>query len=71
MSLCLICPAVSVYMLLGIQAAGFIRREVCKKVKMRRSPEFRFIADDSIEYSAGIYKMLDDLNISTADDEEE
>ena len=52
-------------------AAGFIRREVCKKVKMRRSPEFRFIADDSIEYSAGIYKMLDDLNISTADDEEE
>ena len=52
-------------------AAGYIRREVCKKVKLRRSPEFRFIADDSIEYSAGIYKMLEDLNIGSTDFEEE
>ena len=42
-----------------------------KKVKLRRSPEFRFIADDSIEYSAGIYKMLDELNIGSTDFEEE
>ena len=28
MSLCLICSAVSVYMLLGIQSAGFIRPRV-------------------------------------------
>lgn len=49
-------------------AAGYIRREVCAKVKMRRSPEFRFIADDSIEYSAGIFKLLDELNSHPSED---
>lgn len=42
-------------------AAGFIRREISRRVEMRRSPEFKFIADDSIAYSAHIAKTLDGL----------
>lgn len=42
-------------------AAGFIRREISMRVDMRRTPQFLFIADNSIEYSADIAKKLDDL----------
>ena len=42
-------------------AAGYIRRELCLRVKMRRSPELHFVADDSIEYGAEISKKLNDL----------
>ena len=42
-------------------AAGLIRREVASRIKMRRTPEFHFIADDSIAHSARINKMLEDL----------
>ncbi len=43
-------------------ATGFIKREIMKKLSMRKCPDFKFIADDSIEHSADIYKMLEDLN---------
>ena len=43
-------------------AAGYIRREVSLRIEMRRSPELRFIADNSIEYSAHVNKILKDLN---------
>ena len=47
----------------GLQsAAGFIKRELNLRMKLRRLPEFKFIADDSIAYSAGIAKMLRDLD---------
>lgn len=39
-------------------AAGFIRHEVASRVKLRKTPEFHFIADDSIAYSANINKIL-------------
>lgn len=42
-------------------AAGFVRHEVCARVQMRRSPVFKFIADDSIEHSAQIAQMLHDI----------
>ena len=42
-------------------AAGYIRREMGHRVEMRRSPEFRFIADDSIAYSAEIAQKLHEL----------
>lgn len=42
-------------------AAGFIRRELAARVEMRRSPELKFIADNSIEYSAEISNILKDL----------
>ena len=43
-------------------AAGFIRREIGRRLKMRRTPEFHFISDDSIEYSADIARILYDLD---------
>ena len=47
----------------GLQhAAGFIRREINIRLSLRTSPDFKFIADDSIEYSAGINKILHDLD---------
>lgn len=42
-------------------AAGFVRREIGLRLKMRRSPEFHFIADDGIEHSAEINKKLKGL----------
>lgn len=42
-------------------AAGFIRHEINNRLTMRRSPEFHFEADDSIEYSAGISQRLHEL----------
>lgn len=42
-------------------AAGFIRRELFHRLKMRKSPELTFIADTSIERGAEISKKLNDL----------
>ncbi len=42
-------------------ASGFIRRELFHRLKMRKSPELTFIADNSIERSAEISKKLNDL----------
>lgn len=39
-------------------AAGFIRREIGLRIDMRRTPEFKFVADTSIEYSAAIAEKL-------------
>ena len=43
-------------------AAGFIRRELSARVKMRKTPELKFISDDSIEQSARISKLLSNLS---------
>ena len=40
-------------------AAGYIRRELGSRVKMRKVPEVRFIADDSIAFSARISSIID------------
>lgn len=46
----------------GLQsAAGFIRREIGIRLRMRRSPEFQFLADDGIAYSAELNKKLRDI----------
>lgn len=39
-------------------ASGFIRKELSRRLQLRKTPELHFIADDSIEYSANINKML-------------
>ena len=43
-------------------AAGFIRREIGMRLSMRYTPEFFFIADNSIEHGAHIAKIINDLN---------
>ncbi len=48
---------------LGLKnAAGYIRREVGQRLHLRKTPELRFVADDSIEHGMSIAKMLNDLN---------
>ena len=42
-------------------AAGFVRRELGARLKLRHVPEIIFKATDSIEYSANISRILHDL----------
>ena len=42
-------------------ATGYIRREVGKRLHLRKTPELNFVADDSIEHGMNIVKMMDDL----------
>ncbi len=42
-------------------ATGYIRREVGKRLHLRKTPELKFVADDSIERGMGIAKMLSDV----------
>ena len=44
-----------------VSAQGYIRRELGAALKLRHVPELRFIADDSIEYSAHIAQKLNEL----------
>ena len=43
-------------------AAGFVRREVGRRINLRHTPEFIFEIDHSIEHGAYINQMLSDLN---------
>lgn len=42
-------------------AARFIRREVGLRLAMRHTPEFHFIADNSIEYGVHISRLLREI----------
>ena len=42
-------------------AAGYVRRELGNRLKLRHVPEMFFMATDSIEYSANISRILHDL----------
>lgn len=50
-------------------AAGYIRREIGLRLSLRHVPSMLFEATDSIEYSANISRMLNELDIK--DDEED
>lgn len=53
-------------------AAGYIRRELGSRLKLRKVPELRFVADDSIEISANISRIVnsfDKKEEEEADDE--
>ena len=41
-------------------AAGYLRRELGARIKLRYTPELQFVADDSIEQGAHILQMLRD-----------
>lgn len=43
-------------------AAGFARHELSTRLHVRKTPELKFIADTSIENSAKIEKILNDLS---------
>ena len=44
-------------------AAGYLRRELGARVKLRYTPELQFVADDSIEQGANILRMLRDPTV--------
>ncbi len=43
-------------------AAGFVRREMGKRIDLRCTPEFIFELDDSIQHGANIERLLNNLN---------
>lgn len=50
-------------------AAGFLRRELGVRLKLRKTPELRFIADNSIEHSANIAKIIESFPETTVTEE--
>ncbi len=49
----------------GLKSArGYIRSELAAALKLRHVPELRFVADNSIAYSAEINRILKGLHIS-------
>ena len=50
-------------------ASGFIRRELGHRLKLRHVPELSFNATDSIEYSAHISRILNDLDVEQNEEE--
>ena len=51
-------------------ATGLIRREVGSKLHLRKTPELKFIADDSVEHGMEIFRKIESTVITEADDEE-
>lgn len=51
-------------------AAGYIRRELGHRLKLRHVPQMHFMPSDSIEYSANINRILHDLNVKGAGEDE-
>lgn len=52
-------------------AAGYLRRELGRRLSLRKVPELRFIADDSIERSAHISKIINSFPETKKEGEEE
>ncbi len=54
-------------------AAGYMRRELGMALKLRHTPELRFVADDSIEYSSNIAAMINKISKpeAAADDQDD
>ncbi len=52
-------------------ASGYVRRELGSRLKLRKVPELRFIADDSIEQSANISRIIDSFDGDRKNEEKE
>ena len=52
-------------------ATGYVRREVGKRLHLRKTPELLFIADDSIEHGMNIVKKLEEISSESKGTEEE
>lgn len=51
-------------------AAGYMRRELGAALKLRHVPELRFVADDSIAYSAKLSATLHSLTNHRSEEED-
>ena len=52
-------------------ASGFLRRELGSRLTLRKMPELRFVADDSINISANISRIIDSFNGDKDNEKEE
>ena len=57
--------------ILNKTAGGYIRRELSNRVKLRKTPEIRFVADDSIAFGAHISQIIDSFSESGEKNENE
>ena len=44
-----------------VSATGRIRHEVGARLRLRKTPEMKFVADDSVEHGMEIFKKIEDL----------
>ena len=51
-------------------AAGYMRRELGMALKLRHTPELRFVADNSIEYRANIAATINRISKEVSHDED-
>ncbi len=52
-------------------AAGFIRGQLAKRLNLRATPELTFIRDESVAHGVKIAGIINSLNITPLEDEEE
>ena len=52
-------------------ATGLIRREIGSKLHLRKTPELKFVADDSVQHGMEIFKKIESTVITEADDIED
>ena len=51
--------------------AGFLRKRLAESLNLRHTPEVTYILDESIAYGVRMTKLIDDLHISSEEDEGE
>ena len=57
---------------LGLKsAAGFIRSQLAKRLNMRATPELTFVEDGSVKHGVKIAAILNSLDITPAEEEDE
>ena len=49
-------------------ATGLIRREISKRLGLRKAPELKFVADNSIEYGMNIVKKLEEISNNSTEE---
>lgn len=54
-----------------VSATGFIRREVGSHLHLRKTPELKFIADDSVQHGMEIFKKIEDITITLKGENDE
>lgn len=52
-------------------SAGYIRRQLAMRLNLRMTPELSFYEDHSIEHGAKISKLLENIEISEPEDEQD
>ncbi len=50
-------------------ATGLIRREVGSKLRLRKTPELKFIADDSVQHGMEIFRKIESTVTDSADED--